>query len=597
MYREPENPLFAFVDAFVDELARAGVRHAVICPGSRSTPLAYAFARNGSIKIWMQYDERSAGFFALGMAKAGREAVALLCTSGTAAANFFPAVVEAQISRVPLLVLTADRPHELRDNGAPQAIDQIKIFGSYVKWFAELMLPEATDDGLQYARTVAGRATGTALAKPAGPVHLNFPFREPLIPTPAAMPPAQSRKPLAWLGREESRPYVSLSQGERRLDDSSLEKLAHLLSGVEQGVIIGGPMEEPELPSQLAKLAAALGWPVLADPLSGLRSGSHEKALVIDNYDAFLRDETVLESLKPEMVLRFGAMPTAKPVLLWLKRFPECRQLVVDGGDGWPEPMQLAEEIIHAAPTALCRDLLPYLRPASKTLKPEYSGWLKKWLVARQITAGVIENQMARFEEPFEGKVFVELNTLLPDNAILFVGNSMPVRDLDTFFGNTSKNIRTMCNRGANGIDGVVSSALGAAAATGQPLALVIGDLSFYHDMNGLLAAKLHGLNATIILLNNDGGGIFSFLPQAAYPENFEQLFGTPHGLEFEPAARMYGADYRQVQNWTDFRREVSESFDRDGLKILEMRTNRAENVTQHRRFWPAIAEKLKTEL
>jgi len=593
MYREPENITFAYIDAFVDELARSGVRNVVVSPGSRSTPLAYAFARNEAIKVWMNLDERSAAFFGLGMAKASRSPVALVCTSGTAAANYFPAVVEAHISRVPLIVLTADRPPELRDNGAPQAINQINLYGNYAKWFQDVALPEATNEALRYIRTIAGRAFGTAIAKPSGPVHLNFPFREPLTPTAIpgqAMPSQENRDPVAWRGRPNNQPYVSLSQSGRRLSKERLQKLAEGLNL--KGVIICGVLDEPGFAEEVTELACKLNYPILADPLSGLRTGSHNKSLVIDNYDAFLRDETACQLLKPELIIRFGAMPTAKPLLLWLKRYPDCRQIVVDGGDGWQEPTELASEIIYADPRRLCQDLAAIIGSGTSQL----SDWAELWQNLSQITARVISAKMAEIDEPFEGKVFAELGELLPDGASLFVGNSMPVRDLDTFFPNNERGIHILCNRGANGIDGVVSSALGAGAVSKGPLVLVIGDVSFYHDMNGLLAAKMHQLNATIILLNNDGGGIFSFLPQSGFPDNFEQLFGTPHGLDFRPTAELYGASYSRIENWPDFRQNVSQSLNRAGLKIIEMPTQRDRNVTLHRLFWPAIAEAIKVE-
>ncbi len=587
-----ENPTFAYVTAFVDELARSGVQNVVVCPGSRSTPLAYGFAANPALKIWMEYDERSAGFFALGMAKASRKPVALVCTSGTAAANFMPAVVEAHYARVPLLVLTADRPAELRDNGAPQAIDQLRMFGTYAKWFVEMALPEATNEVLRYARTIACRAFGTAAASPAGPVHLNMPFREPLTPAPIVgqpLPPEAEREPVAWYGRPNGQPYVILQQAPRRLGVREIESLAHELDGVVKGIIIAGPQEQPELPEALQKLAAATGFPILADPLSQLRTGPHYAAQVISNYDAFLRDKrfTETDEFRPEIILRFGAMPTAKPLLLFLKRYPNCPQIVIDGGDGWQEPALLAERVIHADPVNFCQDL-----SRAKFTSKLNSDWLDSWQEIAQRTAQALTSRMNGLDELFEGRVLADMNNL-PGGATLFVGNSMPVRDLDSFFAGSTRSIRVMCNRGANGIDGVVSSALGAAAVSDGPLVLVLGDISAYHDLNGLLAAKLHQINATIILLNNDGGGIFSFLPQAGYPDNFEQLFGTPHGLDFEPVMKMYGADFRRVQSWPEFDTALDRALHTDGLKVIEVPTSRDRNVILHRQMWAAVYEAL----
>ena len=587
-----ENPTFAYVSAFVDELARSGVKNVVVCPGSRSTPLAYGFAGNSAIRLWMEYDERSAGFFALGMAKALHQPVALVCTSGTAAANFMPAVVEAHQSRVPLIVLTADRPPELRDNGAPQAIDQLQFYGNYAKWFVEVAVPEASNEMLRYIRTVAGRAAGTALSQPAGPVHLNMAFREPLTPAPIPgqpLPPVELRDPVAWYGRANYQPYVELQQGRRELGSEEIAALKNYLTKFKRGLIIAGPQDDPQLAPALAAFAEQIGWPVLADPLSGLRTGPHHSNLIISNYDAFLRDQqfTTGEEFQPELVLRFGAMPTAKPLLQFLQRWPDVPQIVVDGGDGWQEPMLRAERLIHADPVRLCQALTKIGEENTNT------GWLNSWQTVAENTRVALNEAMASLTELFEGRVLASMAEMLPAGANLFASNSMAIRDLDSFFEGNKRPVRLIANRGANGIDGVVSSALGVAAVSERPTVLVIGDLSTYHDLNGLLAAKLHQINATIVLLNNDGGGIFSFLPQANFPDSFEQLFGTPHGLDFAPLTQAYGAKYHKVSDWADFEKSFQTALKQDGLKVIEVPTNRATNVTMHRQMWTEVYQKL----
>ena len=580
-----EQTLWAYIGAFADELVRQGVAHAVICPGSRSTPLALMLARQDGLRIWTLVDERSASFFALGLAKASGGAVALVCTSGTAAANFYPAVVEAHYARVPLLVLTADRPHELRDVGAPQAIDQTRLYGVHAKWFMDMALPEATPDALRYVRTVAGRAVATARSGPAGPVHLNFPLREPLIPVPPDAEPPAFRPP--------DQAYVAATSGPRAPQPDFVNALAAELAAVEHGLIVCGPQADPALAPAVAQLGRALGWPVLADALSGVRCGPHDLSPVVDAYDAFLRDEGWIAAHPPELVLRFGAMPTAKPLLLYVQRYPAARYILVDGDGGWNDPTLLTSEVVHADGARLCAALVGALE-AVDTLS-RHTAWAADWAQANQATRRVLAEQLAQVGELSEGKVFAELAELLPDQAALYVGNSMPVRDLDTFFPASEKAIRFLANRGANGIDGVVSSALGASVANDGPLVLVIGDLSFYHDMNGLLAAKLYNLDATIILLNNDGGGIFSFLPQATGTEadRFEQLFGTPTGLDFRPAVEMYGGQFRRPATWAAFRQDVRDGIFGRGLTVIEVRTDRARNVAQHRVLWPAVAAAL----
>ncbi len=598
-FQEPANALYAYTGAFVDELGRAGVRNVIICPGSRSTPLALAFAARPAIRIWMHVDERSAAYFGLGMAKQLRQPVALLCSSGTAAANFLPALVEAKLSHVPLLVLTADRPHELRDNGAPQSIDQNRLYGTHVKWFVEVALPEGTEAALRYIRTLAGRAAALTQAIPAGPVHLNFPFREPLTPEPEPLPINEQRDPVAWQGRPQNAPYIDVRNAQPGAPTATtIADLLHRIRSARRGLIVVGPDDTPSLPEPLAQLARRLGYPILADPLSQLRNGSHDQSLVLSSYDAFLRIDSFVEGAEPELVLRFGAMPTSKSILLYLKHYSSCPLIVVDGHEGWEEPAQLASTLIHADPATLCRTLLSALEQDDESGQAGSSQWAVLWQVADRVTRQAMQAAILDFPALFEGRVFTELASLLPAGTTLYVGNSMPVRDLDTFFGCVDQPLRILGNRGANGIDGVVSSALGASAAAGQekPVVLVLGDLSFFHDLNGLLAARFHGLNLTIILINNDGGGIFSFLPQAAYPEYFEQLFGTPTGLDFRLAVEMYGGQYQKIANWEQFRESVQHGITAGGLHVIEVPTGRASNVSMHRKLWEIVRQALKEQ-
>ncbi len=616
------NPTFVYVSAFVDELRRAGMHNVVICPGSRSTPLAMTFANfaayvsPSALRVWMHVDERSAAYFALGMAKRLRQPVAVLCSSGTAVANFYPAVVEARLARVPLLVLTADRPPELQDNGAPQSIDQNRLYGTFVKWFVEVALPEATNETLRYIRTLAVRAVATTQALPAGPVHLNFPFREPLTPEPLPdrpLPEIDARDPIAWDGRPGGAPYVVVHEAPGMppaqpgtTPDSAYDYTKSLIHRARRGLIIVGPNNEPGLAEPLVRLARRLNYPVLADPLSQLRCGSHDQDMLCSRYDAFLRIDSFVERAQPELVLRFGAMPTSKPVLLYLKRYASCPLIVIDGQNGWEEPTQLASGLLHISPAAFCQGLLDALAQDDEDSKqgqpPVVYDWHMLWQKADGLTRQALQVGMQEFDKPFEGRVFTELADLLPENTTLYVGSSMPVRDLDTFFWSSGRRTRVLSNRGANGIDGVVSSALGASAGAEQeelhgPALLVIGDLSFFHDLNGLLAARLHGLNLTIVLINNDGGGIFSFLPQAAYPAHFEQLFGTPTGLDFRLAVQMYGGLYHKAESWEQFRRLARQGMESGGLQVIEVATERTNNVKMHRHLWEAVRKTLTGSL
>jgi 2-succinyl-5-enolpyruvyl-6-hydroxy-3-cyclohexene-1-carboxylate synthase len=579
--------LTLWVAALVDGLVRGGADRFVVCPGSRSTPLALAIARHPLARLWVHMDERSAGFFALGMAKRSGAPVVLLCTSGTAAANFLPAVAEADLSRVPLIVLTADRPHELRDNGAPQTIDQVRLFGQAARWFSDLPTPEGTPELLRYARAAVARALDASHGPPAGPVHLNLPFREPLVPDAAL---------LAELYAAEQ-PPVALARGRARLEDSELVDLAMRLEQRPRGLILCGPECPPQLTPAVVALAARLGYPVLADPLSGVRCGPHgsqdeaqpHRELVLSAYDAFLRDEGFAARHRPDVVLRFGAMPTAKPVLQYLQRHSGTELIVVDSGAGWREPTSLATLHLRCDERWLCEALPDCMADQAA---PDTS-WSEIWVRAEAAAREAIAQALGGRQAISEPGVFAELAELLPDGSTLFVGNSMPVRDCDTFFPASERRVTIMGNRGANGIDGLVSTALGAVAAGARPLVLALGDLSLYHDANGLLAARLYGLSATIVLINNDGGGIFSFLPQASEADQFERLFGTPHGLDFRHLAELYGARYTLAASWEGFRSAVGEGLSGEGLHIVEVRTTRQQNVADHRTIWPQVSAAL----
>ena len=585
----------AALRGFVDALVRAGVGDAVVCPGSRFTPLALALRAHPGITVRVLLDERSAGFFALGMAKARRRPVAVLTTSGTAAANLLPAVVEASLGRVPLVLLTADRPAELRDRGAAQAIDQVRLFGTHAKWFAELPLLDGEDVTARHVRSVAARAVATALAGPAGPVHLDVPFREPLVPD-------------GPLGPLDGEPSTAAITGRPALADEDVVRLARRLAAVERGLIVAGPQDDPALPAALARLAAALDWPILADPLSLVRCGPHDRARVVARGDQLLRPGPWRAAHVPGLVLRFGAMPTSKPILTLLEE-ERPAQVVVDGDGGWRDPVILPTTFVHADPSATARSLADALgagerRAGGSRLRPALARgrrWIDAWATADRAADRAQRGWLAGITdagEPFEGAPFAHLADLLPDDGILWAGSSMPVRDMDAWLPAGPRAIRPMANRGANGIDGVVSSALGA-AATGATVALVIGDVALLHDLSGLVAARLHGLSATIVVVNNDGGGIFSFLPQATaarpdagLPTHFEELFGTPHGIDLGPLVTALGAEHRAVAAG-ELRTVLEASLGASGLRVLELRTDRTRNVALHREAAAAAAAAL----
>jgi 2-succinyl-5-enolpyruvyl-6-hydroxy-3-cyclohexene-1-carboxylate synthase len=583
-----ENRNYAFAGAFVDELARSGLKHVCICPGSRSAPLTISFARHADIRTWVHLDERSAAFFALGIARALREPVALVCSSGTATANFLPAIVEARYDMLPLMALTADRPSDVIDWGALQTIDQTRLYGSHPKWSVDMPRPEATTELMAYVRSLACRAYATAASAPAGPVHINIPFGDPLEPkvVTADFPHELSNlDEESWYGRADGRPMIIAPGVETRPRPEDVRRLVAGKLSVERGVIICGPQPDSALARVATDLGGRLGFPVLADALSQVRCGPHDKSLVIDNYDVFIRDDDIAASLEPEVVIRLGALPVSKPLTQYLERYRSAQHILVDESADWRDPFRITSQIWQLDPVAFCE--VAALALEERTVKSEWSG---RWLRLAEASREAADRQLGACDEMFEGKVFSELANLLPQEAVVFAGNSMPIRDMDAFFPSSDNPVQFMANRGASGIDGVVSTALGVAAASDERVVLVLGDISLYHDMNGLLAAKNHDLNATIIVLNNDGGGIFSFLPQAEHEEVFETYFGTPHGLTFQAAAEMYGLSYVLAKDWDRFREALRESLVGSGTTIIEVSGDRQRNVALHRQVWQAVS-------
>jgi 2-succinyl-5-enolpyruvyl-6-hydroxy-3-cyclohexene-1-carboxylate synthase len=539
---------YRLLRALCDELARCGMRDACTSPGSRNTPILLSLVREPRIRCWSHLDERCAGFFAVGAAKAGRRPVAVTCTSGTAAANLLPAVVEAYWARVPLIVLTADRPAELRDVGAGQAIDQIKLYGDAVKWFAEVELPpEADNSAMRWIRQLACRAYWTAAEGRPGPVHLNLPLREPLILDEPLEPEEDAP------GRPDGRPWVS--RAAPALPASLLPR-----SLPARGVIVAGRDEDP-LGVQVAAAAARLGYPLLADPLSGARRGE----TAIATYDLLLRQPS--EALTPEVVVRVGDLPTSKPLRAWLASLDSgIDQIAVDPQAAWQDPDAVVSEVADGW--------------AEMTVENPDPRWLGAWSVADDAAGAALADALGdALSEPL---VAARLGEWLPAETTLFVAASMPIRDVELYFPARRELPRVLSNRGANGIDGTVSAAFGAAAAGGpeHPVTLLIGDVALAHDIGGLLAAHRLGLELTIVLLNNDGGGIFHFLPVSGEDDAFEEHVATPHGLDFAQVAALYGFGYERPETVDELRAAVAR---RGSCRLIEVRTDRAENLALHR--------------
>src|ERR1700722_15265352 len=589
--------MYMLLRAFVDELARCGRQAACASPGSRSAPLALTLAHERRLRCYSHIDERCAGFFALGLAKGSGLPVAVACTSGTAAAELLPAVIEAREARVPLLMLPADRPAELRDNGAGQAIDQLKLFGAAAKWFVEVSVHEAREEQLRWIRTLACRAYWTALEGRPGAVHLNFPLREPLVED---IPLAEDRS-----GRGDGAPIVRRAAALPQVS-SDASQLRELVSRARRGVLVAGRHERlTQLGTAAAACAEALGWPLLADPLSGARRGS----AAIAHYDALLRDPGMASTLRPDLVVRVGDLPVSKPLRAWLAGMPGVRQVSLDPEGAWQDPASVVSDSLALEPAAALEELAAAIADAGAT----EDGWLASWRSADECAAEAIDGVIGGAGDLSEPRVAAELGVLLPADATLFVASSMPVRDIETFWPVRSDPPRVLCNRGANGIDGTVSSAFGAAADGTGPVVLLIGDVALAYDIGGLLASTRLGLKLTIVLIDNGGGGIFDFLPVARasmarapnVPAGMRPLadagdgedddiytrhIATPTSLDFAKAAALYSLEHRLVETASELRAALEQALSPEAAStIVQIRSDRTLNVDLHRRVWDAI--------
>ena len=574
------NANTALASAFVEELACGGVRQAVLSPGSRSTPLAVALWRQPEIDVTVIVDERSAAFFALGAAQGSGLPVAMLCTSGTAAANYHPAICEADESAIPLVALTADRPPELRGIGAGQTIDQLKLFGSAVRWFCEVGTHEADDAGLLHYRSVACRALAASRGEPRpGPVHLNLPWREPLGPV-AVEGGVSATDPLALEGRN-GRPLTAVTAVDMEPSAFLLDEVAAHIGDAKLGAIVAGRQLDPELREPLAHLARVAGFPILAEPNSQLRCGPHDRAHVVSTYDLLLRDEGFREAVRPDLVLRVGAMPTSKPLRSWLT---ECGadQIVVDPSCGWDEPTNRAAAILRADPTELAAGWAARLEGEDR---PAPQRWLEAECAARE----AIESALAGAELS-EPALHLALGRAHRDGDLVYTASSMPIRDQEAFLTPSDTDALFLCNRGANGIDGLVSSAIGAAHASGRSTTVLTGDLGLLHDVGGLAALRDVSTQVRIVVIDNDGGGIFGFLPQAEALSGgeFEALLGTPRGVDVAKAADLFDLPHRRIESLE----ELPDALEA-GTGLIEVQVDRAANVALHRDLAEAVSEAL----
>ncbi|MDN2453323.1 2-succinyl-5-enolpyruvyl-6-hydroxy-3-cyclohexene-1-carboxylic-acid synthase [Lactobacillus sp. UCMA15818] len=555
------------ISLILNGLLLQGLTTAVIAPGSRSTPFALALAQlaqQKKIELFVDVDERSAAFFALGIAKKTHKPVLLICTSGTAAANFYPAVCEAAISQIPLLILTTDRPPELTKVAAPQALDQDHFFGNQVKAFFELPLPETNQDSQTYTNYVVQKSFQIAQSKPAGPVHLNQPLRKPLMPD----------LPIKF--EQDQQKYVTLSSTSTLSSNLITELHTTLLN--KRGIILAGPQQSTTSNTALLKWAEKSGWPILADPLSQLRGIPSSN--IITCYDSLLKTKSdKLAALSPEVIIRTGQTFVAASLASFLKK-SQATIYSLDEENKLNDYTKTSTFSLEISAEDFFEQFPPVNIPGN---------WLHTWSTLEKIYTSV--NQINSLNMLNELDVIRVISATGSNERNLFVSNSMPIRDVDSVL-QPLKSFRIFCNRGANGIDGIVSTALGVSAKSTENL-LLIGDLAFFHDMNGLMMAKKYHLKIKIIVINNDGGGIFSFLPQAD-SSNFEEVFGTPLDIEIEQVAKLYHAHYSLVATVPSLTKCLSRPA--QTLEIIEVRTDRNDNVNLHRELINRFANQIAKE-
>lgn len=546
------------VYTFASELYAYGVREVVISPGSRSTPLAIAFEAHLNIKTWIHPDERSAAFFALGLIKGSERPVAILCTSGTAAANYTPAIAESQISRIPLIVLTSDRPHELRSVGAPQAINQVNMFANYINFQFDMPVADGSQEMLNTINYQMQIASQYLYGPHRGPIHFNLPFREPLTPDLEMTENLKSE-------------HKILPHYQKNID---IQDIKNVLKD-KKGLIIVGDMQHQAV-DQILTYATIHDLPILADPLSQLRKFNHPN--VITTYDLLYRSHLNIDA---DFIIRVGKPVISKKLNQWLTRTNAFQILVQNNDkiDVFPTPPHISYEI----------SANDFFRSLVNEPTVNRKDWIERWQSIEAQSRKAITQHMSQATDE-SAFVSTLIQKLTKDDA-LFVSNSMPIRDVDNLLFDSE--VEVYANRGANGIDGVISTALG--MAVHKRVTLLIGDLAFYHDMNGLLMAKLNDIHINIVILNNDGGGIFSYLPQKTAAEQyFERLFGTPTGLNFEYTAMLYDFSFKRLNNITDFSQV---SFSNMNSYIYEMITNREDNLEQHQLLYQKLSEILNVTL
>ncbi len=569
-----------YIAALVDEFYQLGVRHAVFSPGSRSTTMAMLFKEHEGFETYMNIDERSASFMALGIAKAHKEPTVLVCTSGSAVAHYLPAILEAQYSGVPLIVLSADRPHTLLHVGAPQTVDQHKIFGTAVNYFEELAVPQESHY-YTYPRQVARKAYMKAMDTKKGPVHINVPLFEPLVPELSRNHFEAGRSSFKVVKPNYSSVFGcdnrnNLTHVNNTIDiahgNDGTKEINDLLERYERILILAGPQIDIDEAETIRFFGEALQAPILADPLSNVR-GCGTSEVVISTYDALLAGQALWHELKPDCLIQFGQIVVSKRVQQMIASWTDVEYIEVNPTMGFMNPT--GKTTMHMQASI---DVFTHLYGKNNNSDK----YLKLW---KRLEQEGKKQLSTAIDEPhcFEGRTIRELQKQIPEDGQVFVANSMTIRDFDYFWFSGESKAALYGNRGVNGIDGTISTALGL-AANGRPTYLVSGDLSLFHDLNGLAVAKTHNLNLIIILHNNDGGGIFEYLPQKG-TKHFDYLFSTSQGLDYSGAAKLYGCSYIKISSPDELSSVLAKIRRESGVHIIEIPTNREYSRELHKKY------------
>jgi len=579
------NKNIIWSSAFVNELAANGVKVACISPGSRNTPLTLAFASDKRIKKYVSIDERSSAFFALGLAKVKNEPIVLVTTSGTATAELYPAIIEAYKQRIPLIVCTADRPPGFLERGANQTINQQNIYANHIRFFKDLGMPKINCEEIRNVRKTARESVYVSLYKNPGPVHLNFPFDKPFEPdaftnviSKSLYDIAGSKEPIAF--------KKSKRQKEPIFNKKLFDNLSDTLNKTEKGIIIVGPENyRDDFAKKVVRLAEKLNYPILADGVSQLRFNVNSNKNLISNFDAFLRSVKFSAEHKPDIILHFGRTVTSKGLEDYLTKIKCQKYLINEFGDIF-DPTNNTTASFNYLPSLFCEEIINRINK-----KPVKSEWLNSFKRADKITEGIKDKLISNANFPVESRIINEVIDLIPPKSNIMLSNSMPIRDFDYFASGTYKKITVYNNRGASGVDGIISTAMGIAEKSKKNTFLLTGDIAFYYDLNGLLLSKNKSIRLTVILINNNGGGIFRVLPISKYKNVFEKYFLTSHYLNFGKIIKGYGVKYTLIKSWNHFRKSFISAAENKNLQVLEIKTDSAQSFKIREQFWRKVRQ------